>query len=399
MVGHQPLGAANQGGDGRALGQFDLLDAPPHHAAGCRIAVHHRLQGLGCAAAQRVHLGDVAAAHVRQQRSYRCLGRGDGNVDLPRLQQVYVGAPVDQSHHAAGAHALGEQAAHDVVLVVIGDGDEQVHLLDVFGFEQGLVGDVALQDQRDIEAGGQLFAAALVVLDDLDRVVALERARKPQADVAAARDHDPAYRLVLAAQLLHHLADILAGGEAEHLVAGLDHGGTLGHDRPVAAEDGGEAHVDVRYVLADVLQLVTHQRSALEGAHCHQAHASVGELQYLQRLGKLDQLDQVFGDQLLRANGVVHGKTVWRKQLLVGQVLRGAHARDAGGNVVLVRRDLAGHQIGFVALRYRDQHVRVFDAGPSQNRRIGRAAGDGAQVQPVLQQAQARAVDVYDGAV
>jgi hypothetical protein len=32
------------------------------------------------------------------------------------------------------------------------------------------------------------------------------------------------------------------------------------------------------------------QRPALEGAHRHQADQAVGELQHLQRLGKLDQL-------------------------------------------------------------------------------------------------------------
>ena len=152
-------------------------------------------------------------------------------------------------------------------------------------------------------------------------------------------------------------------------------------------------------MLADVLQLVADQRTALERAHCHQADATVGELQHLQRLGKLDQFDQVFGDQLLRTDSVVHGKTVGGKQLFVGQILGSAHACDAGGNVVLVRRNLAGHQIGLVALRNRDQHVGVFDAGPFQDRRVCRAASDGAQVQPVLQQAQARAVDVDDGDV
>jgi hypothetical protein len=56
-------------------------------------------------------------------------------------------------------------------------------------------------------------------------------------------------------------------------------------------------------------------------------------------------------------------------------------------------------QVDFVAVRYRDQHVCVFDAGAFQNCRVSRAAGDGAQVQPILQQAKARAVDVHHGDV
>ena len=109
MVGDQHLVAAHDGGDGDAVRQFELLDAPPDHAAGLGVAVHHRFNRLGRAAAQAVHPRHVAAAHVREQRPDGGLRGRKGDVDLPRLQQVDVGAPVDQRHHAARAHALGEQ--------------------------------------------------------------------------------------------------------------------------------------------------------------------------------------------------------------------------------------------------------------------------------------------------
>ena len=41
---------------------------------------------------------------------------------------------------------------------------------------------------------------------------------------------------------------LLGGREEEHLVARLDHRVAVGHDRAVAAEDGGDARVDLRHV-------------------------------------------------------------------------------------------------------------------------------------------------------
>ena len=69
---------------------------------------------------------------------------------------------------------------------------------------------------------GDAPRAALVALDELDLVLALQALRETEADVAAARDHDLAHRVLELPHLLHHQPDVVARGDEEHLVAFLD---------------------------------------------------------------------------------------------------------------------------------------------------------------------------------
>ena len=62
----------------------------PDHPARIAVAVHDRLQRLGRAAPQAVHRHDVAAPDVRQKLADGRLRGGDGDVDLPGLQQVDI---------------------------------------------------------------------------------------------------------------------------------------------------------------------------------------------------------------------------------------------------------------------------------------------------------------------
>src|SRR5882762_7044869 len=330
---HDHLVAAHDRRDCGALGQVDFLDPPADAAAGISIPVHHGLERLGHAAAQAVYPGNMAAPHVGEQRADGCLRRGNRDIDLAGLEQVDVGAPVDERDHAARAHALSKQAGHDVVLVVIGYRDEEIHIGNVFGFQESLVRDVSLQHERPIEAGGKHLAASLVVLDDLDRVVALDRPRQAQSDVTAPCDHDPFYRLVHAPQLVHDLADVFRRGETKYLVSGLHHRIALGQNRAVTPKYGGDTRVHGRNVLPEILQGMTDQGTALECTHCDQAHFAVGKLEHLQRFGKLDQLDDVVGKDLLRADCQIHVKAVRAEHALVGEIVGGAQADDAGWNV------------------------------------------------------------------
>jgi len=88
-------------------------------------------------------------------------------------------------------HLLREQRRHDVVLVVVRQRDEQVHVRDVLVAEYVAVGSVAGEDERARQLMRQVFAALLARLDDLDLVLAavvlLEDASEPQADVAGRR--------------------------------------------------------------------------------------------------------------------------------------------------------------------------------------------------------------------
>src|SRR5882762_3626417 len=396
VMRHDHLVAAHDRRDCGALGQVDFLDPPADAAAGIPVPVHHGLKCLGHAAAQAMHPGNMAAPHVGEQRADGRLRRGNRDIDLAGLKQVDVGAPVDERDHAACAHALRKQAGHDVVLVVIGYRDEEVHIGNVFGLQEPFVGDVPLQHERPVEAGGEDFAAPLVVLDDLDRVVALDRPRQSQSDVAAPGDHDPPRRLVHAPQLVHDLADVLGGGEAKYFVSGLHYGVALGQDRAVAAEYRGNARIHGRNVFPQVLQRMTDQGTALEGAHRDQARLAVRELQHLQCFGKLDELDDVIGEDLLRTDCQIHVEAVRAEHALVGKIVGGAQADDSGRDVEQHLCQLGGDQVGLVALRYRDHHVAILDARLGQHGGVCGAAEYRAQIQAVAQVAQPGSIGVHD---
>ena len=63
-------------------------------------------------------------------------------------------------------------------------------------------------------------------------------------------------------------------------------------------------------LLADDLEFLAHQGAAVIGAHAHQLHQAIGEIQYLQGFRELDELADIVGDALLRADGVVHTAAV-----------------------------------------------------------------------------------------
>ena len=338
----------------------------------------------------------VASPHEGEERADGHLGGRYPDVDGAALHQVGVGAAVDQRRHATRAHALGQQRRHDVVLIVVGQRQEQVHLVDVFLVEQFLVGGIALQHQGVLDVLGQPFGVMLVAVDHLHLVVVFDGAHDAVADVAAAGDHDALDALVHAPQLAHHLADVLGRRQAEHFVAGLDQRVAFRRDRRVTAEDGSDARIDLRDVLAQVLERVADERPALEGAHRHQADQAVGELEHLQRLGKLDQLDDVFGDDLFRADRKVDSEVRFVEELGMLDIVGRAHARDACGQVEEGLGNAAGAQVGLVALRHGNQQVGILGAGLAQGRRAGGVARHGAQVEALLQQREPACVGVDD---
>jgi hypothetical protein len=75
------------------------------------------------------------------------------------------------------------------------------------------------------------------------------------------------------------------GGDEEHFVVGFDHRVALGQDRPVTAENRRHAGFDIRHVLAQLAQLLAHQRPAVVGLHRHQLRLAFGEVDHLQAPG------------------------------------------------------------------------------------------------------------------
>ena len=245
----------------------------------------------------------------------------------------------------------------------------------------------------------QILGASHVAFDDLHRVVAFQLFRQALADVAAAGDEDALVGVVQPPQLAHDDADVFARGNEEHLVVGLDDGVALGDDGAVLAEDGGHAGVDVGHVLAQGAQLVAHQWAAVVGAHADQLYPAVGEVQHLQRAGVLDEATHMMGNQGLGADQGVDGQGLGAEQLRVFQVLGGAHAGDAVGGVEHGIGHLAGDHVGLVAVGHRDEHVGIFGAGPLQYIGTRAVAGDGADVEAVLEVAQHIGVGIDHGDV
>ncbi len=352
------------------------------------------LERFGRAAPQAVRRHHVTAPDESQKRRQRGVRGRDRDVDLPALHQVAVALAVDQSDDAARAHALGEQRAHDVVLVVVGQRQEQIDVVHSLLLQQVLVGAVAVQDQH---VGRQLmrqeFGAPLVRFDDLDvetlagiqTVAGVERAGHSQAYVAAAGDHHAPHRLVHPAQLAHHGADVLRVGEEEDLVARVHHRVAVDPYARVLAKNGDDARVDIRQVTAQLLHRVRDERTAGESAYRDQARPAVGEFEHLQRLRKLDQPQYVVGDRLLGEDDVGSAESLVADQLRVLLQLDIADASDPRRHVEQVGGDLARDQIRLVVPSHCDQDVRVARTRPLQHRRQCRVADQTAQIETVLQ--------------
>jgi hypothetical protein len=158
----------------------------------------------------------------------------------------------------------------------------------------------------------------------------------------------------------------------------------LGRDRTVLAEDRRHAHVHLRHVLAQVLDLAPDQGPAVERAHGDQTHLAAGEFENLKRFRKLEQLHDVVAQNLLGADRVAHGEVLVGEDLRMRKVISGADAGDPGRDVEQGGGKLARHQVGLVALRHRQQQIGVARAGQLEHGRMGGVARDRPQIEPVL---------------
>ncbi len=218
------------------------------------------------------------------------------DVDLRALHQVGVGLAVDQREHAARAQALGQQAGHDVVLVVAGEREEQVHLADVLVAKQVLVGAVALEHQHvGRQLGRQVFAARA----GWPRPASPGTGARSRAPGASPTRPPPAIitRLtgwsILPSAASARRICVVAASRNTSSPGSMRVLPSQARQRRVAAVDRDDAHLHVGHQARDLGQAVAHQRAAGERAHDDQADPPLGELHHLQRLGVLDQLADV----------------------------------------------------------------------------------------------------------
>ena len=144
---------------------------------------------------------------------------------------------------------------------------------------------------------------------------------------------------------------------------------------------------------------MTYQWPAVKRAHRREADLAVGKLQHLQRFGELQQLDDVIGEQLFRADRHIHREIFRRKNFRMRQIIGRADARDLGRAIEHGRGELARHHIGFITLRYREHQIRVRQSGLFEYGRMRGVTAHRADVEPVLQRAQALGVGIDDGDV
>ena len=174
------------------------------------------------------------------------------------------------------------------------------------------------------------------------------------------------HRLVHAAQLAHHLADVLGGGEEEHLVAGLDHRVAVGDDRPGRrGRWRRRARPRCGMWLRRSRQRLADQRPALERAHRDQASPGRRRTRSTcSASGNSISLRDVLGDDAARGRS----RSRPRSRSSASSSGRARNRRERMramrvGTLKRSRADLAGDEVGLVALRDRDQHVGVLDAG------------------------------------
>ena len=79
------------------------------------------------------------------------------------------------------------------------------------------------------------------------------------------------------------------------------------------------------------------------------------------------------------------------------EVIGTTNTCDFGGRVEQRCGQLACHQIGFIALRHRQQHIGIFDTGLAQHRGMRAKAMHGAQIEAILQILQLGRIDIHDG--
>src|SRR5690554_5611100 len=170
-----------------------------------------------------MHRNNIAAAHIAQQLADGGLVGRHGHVDAAAFHKFAITASTDERHHSASTHSLGQQRCHDVVLVVVGDSQEDVGTVDIFVFEQDFIGGVAVQYQYlRGQGGGQLLAATRLVLDELDRVTLVGQfASQASADVAAPCHHDSPRCALAALQCAHGAMCLLPLHQKQNFVVVL----------------------------------------------------------------------------------------------------------------------------------------------------------------------------------
>ena len=83
---------------------------------------------------------------MRQQTADSGLLGGQGDIDGTAFYQIHISSTINQRQHFASPQTLGQHGWKDIRLVIIGQGTEQIHIVDFFFAEQFFIGHIAKQN-------------------------------------------------------------------------------------------------------------------------------------------------------------------------------------------------------------------------------------------------------------
>src|SRR4051812_4366206 len=187
-LGHEALATAQHRDDQAALGQLDVRDRA---ARGGSAVAHLDLDDLKLLGRQVEQVHEPVGRHLVLDEAQDQVGGRDRGLDAQQLEPLQVARVVDAGDDALAEVLLARDLAdQQVVLVVAGDGDDQVGALDPGALEDPQLGGVAVLD-RVLELLLDRQVATTVVLDQRDLVALADQlAGEVPADLAASGDDD-----------------------------------------------------------------------------------------------------------------------------------------------------------------------------------------------------------------
>ena len=107
-------------------------------------------------------------------------------------------------------------------------------------------------------------------------------------------------------------------------------------------------------MLLQCTDLLPDQRSGVVRANPDQPHPAIGKFQNLECAGIVDQLFDMLGNQLFRAQPHIDGRSFWPEQLGCIDVFGCPNSSNFGGGTEYRLCDLTSHHVDLIAACQRD---------------------------------------------
>ena len=310
----------------------------------------------------------------------------DDDIDVERTYQCAVSGLVDKRNGARRPGPLGKQRGENVCLVVIGQRDRQVRILEISFFHKLFGKRIALQHGGSPQCIGQFRGLRAVAFDQPQahmREFRFYQARQPVADIATPDDDRAVGLFFLVAErrhrprhmgVVHDEIDFVAD---QHLVA------RLGNEVPLRAHDADDIDVQIREQRRQLAQRRVDDRAGVFEADPDEPDPPVRERQHFGGARPGQPPHDRAGDLALGRDDRVYRHPLARKHVgpVPVEIGRAADSGDLGRNVEQGMRNLARDHVDLIDERDGDQHVRVFRPRPGQHVGTGSVAGDCPDIQ------------------